>query len=209
MVGFDDIAPQHPEYLGHTGERAGAVVQKDGEVRQPAPLQTRWALGQNLLPRDVADVVAYLLTGHRGIYPAQRMVRLKHGGPLLDRLVPLATGIAGASPTPSPTPSPSLGLVMNGVTIAEDSNCAGCHRAENGGMRIDVIPTLAHPLAGWTKCTECHAAGRLVQCQGQLDLERAAATLTGTDVDRYGRLVARIRVGGVDVSEALVRRSSG
>jgi hypothetical protein len=82
--------------------------------------------------------------------------------PLLDRLVPLATGIAGASPTPSPTPSPSLGLVMNGVTIAEDSNCAGCHRAENGGMRIDVIPTLAHPLAGWTKCTECHAAGRLV-----------------------------------------------
>lgn len=33
-----------------------------------------------------------------------------------------------------------------------------------------------------------------------------AATLTGTDVDRYGRLVARIRVGGVDVSEALVRQ---
>ena len=31
-------------------------------------------------------------------------------------------------------------------------------------------------------------------------------TLTGTDVDRYGRLVARIHVGGVDVSEALVRQ---
>jgi endonuclease YncB( thermonuclease family) len=30
--------------------------------------------------------------------------------------------------------------------------------------------------------------------------------LTGTDVDRYGRLVARIRVGGVDVSEALVHQ---
>lgn len=31
-------------------------------------------------------------------------------------------------------------------------------------------------------------------------------TLTGTDVDRYGRLVARVHVGGVDVSEALVRQ---
>jgi micrococcal nuclease len=30
--------------------------------------------------------------------------------------------------------------------------------------------------------------------------------LTGTDVDRYGRLVARIRVNGVDVSDALVRQ---
>jgi endonuclease YncB( thermonuclease family) len=30
--------------------------------------------------------------------------------------------------------------------------------------------------------------------------------LTGTDVDRYGRLVARIRVEGVDVSEALVHQ---
>lgn len=31
-------------------------------------------------------------------------------------------------------------------------------------------------------------------------------TLTGSDIDRYGRLVARIHVGGVDVSEALVRQ---
>jgi hypothetical protein len=29
--------------------------------------------------------VAYLLTGHRGIYPAQRIARLKYGGPLLVR----------------------------------------------------------------------------------------------------------------------------
>ena len=31
-------------------------------------------------------------------------------------------------------------------------------------------------------------------------------TMTGTDVDRYGRLVARLRVDGVDVSERLVQQ---
>jgi H+/Cl- antiporter ClcA len=47
-------------------------------------------LGAGALPHVViVTVVAYLLTGHRGIYPAQRVARLKHGGPLLHRLVPL------------------------------------------------------------------------------------------------------------------------
>lgn len=47
-------------------------------------------LGAGALPHVViVTVVAYLLTGHRGIYPAQRVARLKHGGPVLQRLVPL------------------------------------------------------------------------------------------------------------------------
>jgi H+/Cl- antiporter ClcA len=47
-------------------------------------------LGASVLPHvAIVATVAYLLTGHRGIYPAQRIARLKHGGPLLRRLVPL------------------------------------------------------------------------------------------------------------------------
>jgi len=47
-------------------------------------------LGASVLPHvAIVSTVAYLLTGHRGIYPAQRIARLKHGGPLLRRWVPL------------------------------------------------------------------------------------------------------------------------
>jgi H+/Cl- antiporter ClcA len=47
-------------------------------------------VGSSALPHvAIVATVAYLLTGHRGIYPAQRIARLKHGGPLLSRLVPL------------------------------------------------------------------------------------------------------------------------
>ncbi|WP_420718270.1 chloride channel protein [Pyxidicoccus sp. MSG2] len=60
-------------------------------------------LGASVLPHVViVATVAYLLTGHRGIYPAQRIARLKHGGPLLRRLVPLRElpGEDTANPTP-------------------------------------------------------------------------------------------------------------
>lgn len=47
-------------------------------------------MGAAVLPHVlIVAVVAYLLTGHRGIYPSQRIARRKHGGPLLQRLVPL------------------------------------------------------------------------------------------------------------------------
>ncbi len=47
-------------------------------------------LGASVLPHVViVSTLAYLLTGHRGIYPAQRLARFKHGGPLLGRVVPL------------------------------------------------------------------------------------------------------------------------
>ncbi|CAN5905566.1 voltage-gated chloride channel family protein [soil metagenome] len=37
----------------------------------------------------IVTVIAYVLTGHRGIYPAQRLLRRKQGGGLLTRPVPL------------------------------------------------------------------------------------------------------------------------
>lgn len=47
-------------------------------------------LGAAVLPHvAIVTVVAYLLTGHRGIYPSQRLARLKHGGPRFPRIVPL------------------------------------------------------------------------------------------------------------------------
>ena len=46
-------------------------------------------LGSAMLPHVViVTVVAYLLSGHRGIYPAQRLLRKKHG-PALAEEVPL------------------------------------------------------------------------------------------------------------------------
>jgi H+/Cl- antiporter ClcA len=47
-------------------------------------------LGGNALPHVlIVAVIAYLLTGHRGIYPSQRLFRRKHGGALFARPVPL------------------------------------------------------------------------------------------------------------------------
>lgn len=59
-------------------------------------------LGGTVLPHvAIVATVAYLLTGHRGIYPAQRIARLKHGGPLLERLVPLRE-LPGEEKPPGP-----------------------------------------------------------------------------------------------------------
>ena len=47
-------------------------------------------LGGNALPHAlIVAVIAYILTGHRGIYPAQRLFRRKHSGRLLKRSVAL------------------------------------------------------------------------------------------------------------------------
>ncbi len=48
-------------------------------------------LGSAMFPHVViVTVIAYLLSGHRSIYPAQRIVRGKHGGPLLSSAVALS-----------------------------------------------------------------------------------------------------------------------
>lgn len=47
-------------------------------------------LGSAVLPHVmIVAVIAYVLSGHRGIYPAQRLVRRKHGGALLAKPIPL------------------------------------------------------------------------------------------------------------------------
>jgi H+/Cl- antiporter ClcA len=47
-------------------------------------------LGANVLPHAaLVTVVAYLLTGHRGIYPSQRLLRRKHGGRLFPAPIAL------------------------------------------------------------------------------------------------------------------------
>ncbi|PTL85162.1 chloride channel protein [Vitiosangium sp. GDMCC 1.1324] len=72
-------------------------------------------LGAGVLPHVViVTVTAYLLTGHRGIYPAQRIARFKHGGPLLSRLIPLRDvesqpGSTSGEQAPEEPPAPREG----------------------------------------------------------------------------------------------------
>lgn len=60
-----------------------------------------------------------------------------------------------------PSPSPSApASVMSAVLMPADADCAACHSAP-GETR--ARPVMAHPLDGWTNCTECHAANKLVE----------------------------------------------
>jgi H+/Cl- antiporter ClcA len=61
-------------------------------------------LGTGVLPHVlVVSVIAYLLSGHRGIYPSQRVLRPKHGGAPLEKAVPLRDWEnAAAARAPSP-----------------------------------------------------------------------------------------------------------
>lgn len=62
-------------------------------------------LGTAVFPHVmIVAVIAYILTGHRGIYPAQRIHLRKHGG-LLKRPVPLRDYRESSAPPPS---SPSV-----------------------------------------------------------------------------------------------------
>ncbi|WP_225413130.1 chloride channel protein [Stigmatella hybrida] len=59
-------------------------------------------VGASVLPHvAIVATVAYLLTGHRGIYPAQRIARLKYGGPLLVRPTALRE-LPDQKPRPGP-----------------------------------------------------------------------------------------------------------
>jgi len=62
-------------------------------------------LGAAILPHVlVVAVIAYLLSGHRGIYPSQRIGRRKSGGPDLARTVPLRD-FRDREPAPQALPS--------------------------------------------------------------------------------------------------------
>ncbi len=58
------------------------------------------------------------------------------------------------------SPSPSYGLKAV-MPVAGD--CNGCHSNGDGGIGTKPIPVIAHPLQGWSQCTECHREDRLVQ----------------------------------------------
>jgi H+/Cl- antiporter ClcA len=65
-------------------------------------------LGANAFPHVVVvTVVAYLLSGHRGIYPAQRIFRRKSGGGLLGKAVALRDFRESILPPADPDPEPS------------------------------------------------------------------------------------------------------
>jgi H+/Cl- antiporter ClcA len=67
-------------------------------------------LGANVMPHVViVCVVAYLITGHRGIYPSQRLTRFKTGHRLLSHAVPLheAHGVANPDDRRSTRPPPN------------------------------------------------------------------------------------------------------
>lgn len=67
-------------------------------------------LGANMMPHVViVCVVAYLITGNRGIYPSQRLTRFKTGHRALSRAVPLrdAHGVTNPDDHGSTRPPPS------------------------------------------------------------------------------------------------------
>jgi H+/Cl- antiporter ClcA len=54
----------------------------------------------------IVAVIAYVLSGHRGIYPSQRIGRRKSGGPLLEPTIPLRA----FREDPQPAPAASAGV---------------------------------------------------------------------------------------------------
>ena len=103
------------------------------------------------------DTLALILLG---------AVILVAGGFVLAVVVPetqrATTALTGPSAS-STTPSPGMpDDVMTWLGMSADSDCAGCHVTEGGIVGLRPVPPIAHPLAGWTECTACHASARLV-----------------------------------------------
>jgi hypothetical protein len=70
--------------------------------------------------------------------------------------------VAVASVAPSPTPTP-VRPIAEQVDMTLRGDCTACHLTPDGGVGTKTIPALAHPLQGWTDCSSCHAADKLVQ----------------------------------------------
>lgn len=76
-------------------------------------------------------------------------------------------GVGGQSPQPTaaePSPTPWLRSIAPGqLAMPPGADCAACHLDPDGGIGLRPIPALAHPVHGWTSCTECHDGRRLVE----------------------------------------------
>jgi hypothetical protein len=67
------------------------------------------------------------------------------------------------TPLPSAAPTGSPDVDMGGAAIPATAVCSGCHLTADGGVGLRPMPVMGHPLEGWSKCTNCHAVGRLVE----------------------------------------------
>jgi hypothetical protein len=80
------------------------------------------------------------------------------------------SGFLAVAPTPSPSstaeptasPIPSGLVPMGAALVPADADCAGCHTGTAGAVDQSTIPVMAHPMEGWSKCTNCHESARLV-----------------------------------------------
>ena len=73
-----------------------------------------------------------------------------------------AAGAPAASGGPIVSPQPSTEIRMGGAVMPANAQCAGCHLNGTGTIGLDAIPVMAHPLEGWSRCTNCHAPEKLV-----------------------------------------------
>lgn len=78
------------------------------------------------------------------------------GGQLLGDRGEKATPI----PTATATESPGQLRIMK-VPVPANSDCKGCHGTD--AISIPNVPTMAHPVEGWTNCLSCHNDTGLVK----------------------------------------------
>jgi len=69
-------------------------------------------------------------------------------------------------------------MAATGVMMPADAECMACH---TGPGATKAVPVMAHPIAGWTQCTECHATNGLVEtAPGHSSLHREDCLLCHT-----------------------------
>jgi hypothetical protein len=73
---------------------------------------------------------------------------------------PSGSGAAGASPASSPW---LISIAPGQLGMPEGADCNACHLTSDGVVGVKAIPAIAHPVHGWSNCTECHSNDRLVQ----------------------------------------------
>jgi hypothetical protein len=49
------------------------------------------------------------------------------------------------------------------VFVPTNADCLACHLTTTGVVGTRPIPTVAHPLEGWSQCTACHSTDTLVK----------------------------------------------
>ncbi len=109
----------------------------------------------------LADIVVWLLTA------AVILGGVAAFGFVLATSGALQGLTAAGSPIPTPTAPPETpwlrSIAPGQLGMPPDSDCAACHVTTTGDVGVRPIPALAHPVHGWTTCTECHSNERLIR----------------------------------------------